>query len=108
MVHFNRHPRLQGSAELPATALPMLEKVVRTLEAHPGLQLVLEGHADKREVQPHDLSSQRAACVKKWLRDNGVRCTVGVLPCGGACPVATNLTAQGRRHNRRIELQIRT
>jgi len=96
-----------NSAELPPNAPPMLEKVVRTLQAHPTLRLVLEGHADAWELQQHELSSQRASTIKRWLRDNGARCTVDLMPCGGRCPVATNLTAQGRRHNRRIELQIR-
>ena len=97
----------EHSADLPANALTMLEKVVRTLDAHPSLALHIEGHADSREPQPQELSGQRAAAVKKWLRDNGARCSIGVVPCGRMCPVAPNLTAQGRRHNRRIELQIR-
>lgn len=96
-----------GSAELPPSAPPMLEKVVRTLEAIEGLDLVLEGHCDVSEANPADLSGRRAACVKRWLAANGCNVKVGTVAVGHACPVATNLTYQGRRHNRRVEIQIR-
>jgi len=96
-----------GSAALPATLETVLEKVARTLQAHPDLDLVLEGHADAHEGQPLELSKARAMVIKKWLMDHGAKCKLRVLPCGAAYPVASNLTAQGRRHNRRVEVQIR-
>ena len=97
-----------GSAELPINAPPLLEKVARTLEAHTELDLVLEGHADSKEEMAAELSSQRAGAIKKFLAANGVPAArLGVMAVGGACPIATNLTPQGRRHNRRVEMQIR-
>ena len=98
---------MPGSAELLPTAPPMLEKVVRTLEEHCGLDLMLEGHADNQEERPSDLSGRRAVSVKRWLAANGCSAKVGVTAVGAACPVAPNLTYQGRRNNRRVELQIR-
>lgn len=96
-----------GSSELPAKAAPLLEKVAATLGAHPGIDLLIEGHCDKREGEPTETSRRRAAAVKKWLASHGVRCAISVQPCGGGHPVATNLTAAGRRHNRRVEMQLR-
>ena len=98
-----------GSGELPINAPPLLEKVARTLEAHAELDLVLEGHADAHEAASAELSNKRAGSVKRFLAANGIPASrLGVVAVGGACPVATNLTPQGRRHNRRVEMQIRT
>jgi outer membrane protein OmpA-like peptidoglycan-associated protein len=97
-----------GSTDLPSVAPPMLDKVKNTLDAHADLDLVLEGHTDSREPQPTELSGRRAVSVKKFLVAAGVAANrLNVVAVGGACPVATNLTAQGRRHNRRVEIQIR-
>ena len=38
----------------------------------------------------------------------GVRCHLHTAAMGTDCPLAPNLTAQGRTHNRRVELQLRT
>ena len=97
------------SHELPINAPGMLEKVAHTLAAHAELDLMLEGHCDATEgPQPTELSGRRAASVKKFLIANGVAASrLGVVACGAACPVATNGTRQGRRHNRRVEMQIR-
>ena len=99
-----------NSSELPPSAPPMLEKVVNTLAAIPGLDLVLEGHCDAQEEGAMELSARRAASVKRWLADNGLGGTkvkVGTVAVGRACPVSSNLTYQGRRNNRRVEIQIR-
>jgi len=96
-----------GTAAVPSKAEPMLLKVARMLQDNPELELMLEGHADAREDHPIELSRARAVAIRKWLVAQGVTCALGVLPCGAAYPVASNLTAQGRRHNRRAEVQIR-
>uniref|UniRef100_A0A7S3F4K3 OmpA-like domain-containing protein n=1 Tax=Haptolina ericina TaxID=156174 RepID=A0A7S3F4K3_9EUKA len=104
-------PRALGfgaeEVSLPAAGQPLLEKVVETLRQHPSLDIVVEGHADKTEARAETLSARRADAVKRWLVAHGARCNVTTVGFGTACPVATNLTFQGRRHNRRVELQIR-
>ena len=96
-----------GVAELPPGAGLLLEKVVRTLEAHPGIGLVVEGHADATEAAPSRLGLRRAGAVQRWLKAHGASCTVATVAVGAACPIASNMTGQGRRHNRRVEIQIR-
>ena len=71
---------------------------------------MLEGHCDAQEEGAMELSARRAASVKRWLADNGLGGTkvkVGTVAVGRACPVSSNLTYQGRRNNRRVEIQIR-
>ena len=92
---------------LMTTDGPRHYQVARMLQDNPELELMLEGHADAREDHPIELSRARAVAIRKWLVAQGVTCALGVLPCGAAYPVASNLTAQGRRHNRRAEVQIR-
>jgi outer membrane protein OmpA-like peptidoglycan-associated protein len=96
-----------SSFSLPESAEPMLEKVLKTLEVHADLGIVLEGHCDASESQATELSGKRAAAVKRWLTERGCRARIGLVPVGRACPVATNGTWQGRRNNRRVEIQIR-
>ena len=68
---------------------------------------MLEGHADAREAPATELSGRRAKAVKAWLTANGCTARIGTVAVGRACPVATNGTFQGRRNNRRVEIQIR-
>ena len=54
------------------------------------------------------LCAARAAAVKRsLLLSHGVRCHLHTAAMGTDCPLAPNLTAQGRTHNRRVELQLR-
>jgi outer membrane protein OmpA-like peptidoglycan-associated protein len=86
----------------------LLAKVARTLEQNPAFDLLIEGHADPSERDAPKLCAARAAAVKKALLAHGVRCGLLTASMGADCPVAPNSTAQGRKHNRRVELQLRT
>ena len=86
----------------------LLEKVAATLEAHPSIDLLIEGHADSHEAHRAEaLSTRRAEAIKKWLQARGARCTLTTASFGTSCPMASNLTWQGRKHNRRVEIQLR-
>jgi len=99
----------EGEGEqLDARTEQMLAKVVSTLAAHPGVGLMLEGHADSSEPHAISLGLRRAQAVQRWLRANGTKVFLATTSAGAACPIAPNSTAQGRRHNRRIELHLRT
>ena len=96
-----------GEAKLGPETVPLLAKVARSLEDNPAFDLLIEGHADASERDAARLSAARAAAVKRSLLSHGVRCQIKTAAMGTDCPVAPNLTAQGRKHNRRAELQLR-
>lgn len=107
-LHGLRFP--SGSADLPAEAGPLLEKVVETVSSIPGAVLVVEGHTDSqgRPETNQDLSIRRAAAVRDYVADR-----IGMAPerittigYGAVRPVASNDDETGRALNRRIEITI--
>jgi flagellar motor protein MotB len=96
-----------GEAKLGPETVPLLAKVARSLEDNPSFDLLIEGHADASECDAARLCAARAAAVKRSLLSHGVRCHLHTAAMGTDCPLAPNLTAQGRTHNRRVELQLR-
>ncbi len=87
--------------------------IMRTLDANPGRQperIDLRGHASSEggEVYNRSLSQGRADAVRLLLESmpelRGVKVTAAGL--GEADPIADNESADGRRRNRRVEIQI--
>ncbi len=88
--------------------VPVLEQAKRILEEDSGVDFVVSGHTDSTgpEVYNQGLSERRAASVKNWLVSNGVSAkrlqTVGY---GETRSKYDNSTREGRKLNRRVELQ---
>jgi OOP family OmpA-OmpF porin len=88
--------------------VPVLEQAKMILEEDSSVNFVVAGHTDSTgpEVYNQGLSERRAASVKNWLVKNGVSAdrleTVGY---GEAKPKYDNSTREGRKLNRRVELQ---
>lgn len=95
------------SADLDGPARAALDAVLVWLEAHPGVTLRAEGHADNTGLDTRNLplSTQRAEAVADYLRDRGAG-TVPVVGHGALKPAVPNLTAEGRRLNRRVEILV--
>ena len=73
-----------------------------------GTDFVLSGHTDSSgpEAYNQGLSERRAASVKKWLTDNGVAASrLEAVGFGETRPKYNNETREGRKLNRRVELQ---
>ncbi|WP_224362456.1 OmpA family protein [Hyalangium versicolor] len=91
-------------------SFPVLDEVSQTLKAHPEIQRILiEGHTDSRASDEYnlDLSNRRAASVRTYLEESGVKperlCSEGF---GLSRPVEENDTSMGRALNRRVEFTI--
>jgi outer membrane protein OmpA-like peptidoglycan-associated protein len=98
-----------GSSTLKPGAREKLAKVSGILLAHPGLTLQIEGHTDSVGSDEFNqrLSEQRAGSVREFLADQGVEeSTMTARGFGKTEPVATNETAEGRQHNRRVEIVV--
>ena len=88
----------------------LLDQIVGVLRARSDISLVsIEGHTDSRGSDSHnmDLSTRRAASVRRYLVDHGIQADrLLSLGYGEERPVASNDTADGRADNRRVEFLI--
>lgn len=97
-----------GKASLAGASSTELNKVLRTLQSHPALEVEIQGFTDSRGSKAFNtkLSQQRADEVKRWLTDRGIDAArISTKGYGPASPVADNGTAAGRAQNRRIEFK---
>lgn len=106
----------RGSAEIKTESFPVLESVSKILKGLDNVFIEVKGHTDNVPIVNHprfrdnyELSYYRADAVAKQLR------ILGPLPdnlfeitaCGPNQPLSTNLTEEGRRENRRVEIFVR-
>ena len=87
----------------------MLGKVADNLMNYPDSTVTVVGHTDNTGAAAYnqDLSQRRADAVANVLRDAGVRASrLIAYGRGESQPIATNLTAEGRAQNRRVEIHI--
>jgi PiT family inorganic phosphate transporter len=96
-----------GRAELDTRAKEDVGRLVAFAHDHPSERIGLLGFADDvgQETQNLAVSRERAEAVATALRDGGVVPAV-VDAFGEALPVASNRSAAGREHNRRVEAWV--
>lgn len=98
------------SAIVSMTSRGDLGALARNLRDYPNSTVEVIGHTDDQGDASYNLSlsRRRAAAVAAVLFDNGVSPSrVVTIGMGEDRPVATNLTAEGRQQNRRVEIVIR-
>ena len=80
------------------------------IKSHPGLPIVIEGHTDSVGTAASNqvLSERRAKSVQEWLTAKGAVPAdhITTKGYGPGKPAASNLTEEGRRKNRRVEIRI--
>ena len=87
-----------------------LRVLAESLRRYPDTRIEVVGHTDSTGSAAYNqgLSERRAASVAGVLRGEGVRADrITSYGQGESQPVATNLTAEGRAQNRRVEIIIR-
>jgi outer membrane protein OmpA-like peptidoglycan-associated protein len=98
-----------GKYALSADAQLKLAKLSGIIQAHPGLNLAIEGYTDTTGTADFNLklSQQRADVVRTFLIAQGLSPdTITSKGLGEANPVADNSTAAGRKLNRRVEIIV--
>ena len=86
-----------------------LAKLSGIIQAHPGLNLAIEGYTDTTGTPDYNLklSQQRADTVRDFLVSQGLSADIITAKgLGQADPVADNGTAAGRKQNRRVEIIV--
>ncbi|HEX9287903.1 MAG TPA: OmpA family protein [Anaeromyxobacteraceae bacterium] len=96
-----------GDAAVQERSHGLLDDVVAVIKAHPEIKLVrVEGHSDNSgdAAVNRKLSRKRANAVRSYLVEKGIDPQRLVAKgFGPDRPVTTNLTAAGRRRNRRVD-----
>ena len=99
-----------GSAQLGEGSYPSLRALAEYLEANPNRRVALVGHTDAEGSLDGNitLSRRRAGSVLERLVSdyNTRRAQLDAQGMGYLAPVASNLTAEGREANRRVEVII--
>lgn len=88
--------------------IPVLEQVKMILQEDATTDFVLSGHTDSTGPEEYNqgLSERRAASVSEWLVNNGVAASrLKAVGYGETSPKYDNATKEGRKLNRRVELQ---
>jgi outer membrane protein OmpA-like peptidoglycan-associated protein len=86
-----------------------LESIVNLLEMNPTYKLSLQGHTDAVGTEAYNvgLSKNRVNAVRDFLVMNGIAAErIIIKHHGEGKPVATNDNADGRKSNRRVDVEI--
>jgi outer membrane protein OmpA-like peptidoglycan-associated protein len=98
------------SAAVEPRSRAQLRVLAESLNRYPETRIEVAGHTDSTGSAAYNqgLSERRAAAVAAVLRGEGVRGDrIISYGLGETQPVATNLTAEGRAQNRRVDIIIR-
>jgi outer membrane protein OmpA-like peptidoglycan-associated protein len=99
-----------GRTEISLNSKPYLDMLSKMLVKYPKLQIEVAGHTDNigRDDFNQTLSDGRAAAVKAYLISQApeLKERLSSKGYGEAAPKADNRTAEGRKYNRRTELQV--
>ena len=99
-----------ASASLTGSLQSDLRSLAYNLQEYPDTTVDVIGHTDNEGSAAYnqDLSARRASSVAGVLTANGVaKSRVRAYGRGEDAPIASNLTAEGRAQNRRVEIVIR-
>ena len=101
-VHFET-----GLSNLTEDSEAELADLQKILEVNPAWNIRVEGYTDNQgdSEANRKLSEDRATAVLNWLTNHGIdRSRLSSRGYGGAFPVTSNSTDEGREKNRRVEV----
>jgi outer membrane protein OmpA-like peptidoglycan-associated protein len=96
-------------ADIKPDAQTNLKNLAESLQRNAETNILIIGHTDNTGTGEYniDLSVHRAASVKDYLKENGIKgYRLNIDGRGQTEPIADNNTASGRAQNRRVEIVI--
>jgi outer membrane protein OmpA-like peptidoglycan-associated protein len=99
----------QSKFDLLPSSFPELDRVADLLRQNPTLEILLEGHTDNQGDFNLNLklSEERVRAVKTYLESKGIEARrVQTKGWGATRPIASNVTEETRRRNRRVEFTV--
>ncbi len=106
----------RGSADLKPESFPVIDSVSKVLEELTDVFVEIKGHTDNTPIvnnpryrDNYDLSYARADQVmRKMISLSSLSPEMfEITACGPSQPISTNLTEEGRKENRRVEVFVR-
>jgi len=98
-----------ASAELTQPSKTILDDIFALVESRPDAKLRIVGHTDSQGEADKNarLSYARAEACQNYLLEKGLTVErVSAAGFGELQPIASNLTEEGRRENRRVEFEL--
>ena len=98
-----------NSPDIEPASHAALDEVVKALQDNRGFRVELEGHSSSEGMDEHNqtLSEQRARSVLQYLVSHGVSADrLGSKGFSSSRPIESNVTAEGREANRRVEFIV--
>ena len=98
-----------NSYDLSVKSIPALEQIVELLVQHSKAGIVVKGYTDANGNNKYNkkLSKLRANFVKRYIVNQGIESSrIKILGMGETNPIASNNTEEGRRRNRRAEVEF--
>lgn len=96
-------------AQIKKEAMPYVNPLVSYLKDNPTRRAWIEGHTDSVGSSAYnmELSTRRAEAVRDVLVTSGIDAKrIAAKGVGETKPIATNDTAEGRKMNRRVEIDV--
>ncbi|MDO6473714.1 OmpA family protein [Maribacter sp. 1_MG-2023] len=98
-----------GKSSIKAESTAVMVDIIGILKEYPNSKFTVEGHTDSvgSEKLNQSLSESRALSVKEFLVNQGIEeFRLSAVGYGEEKPIATNNTSNGRRANRRVEINL--
>lgn len=97
------------SNQLPQETLETLNRIIDLIAGHPVSTITINGYTDSHGDKLYNvmLSAERANRVKNYLVQRGVPASkIKVHGLGPENPIESNATLEGRKKNRRVEIEL--
>jgi general secretion pathway protein A len=104
IIYFNHN-----SNDLPEKTYRTLDRIASALQENQGMEISVKGYTDSSGSLSYNVSISkfRANIIKTYLAGKGINpARITALGLGPENPVASNETAEGRRQNRRVEIEF--
>ncbi len=98
-----------GKSDLKEGAKKNLAEMAGIMKKYPENVLTIKGYTDNTgSTSVNDsLSKKRAESVKTYLSASGMpQATISTVGMGAQNPIAENTTVEGRKQNRRVEIEV--
>ncbi|MEO1487158.1 MAG: DUF5723 family protein [Bacteroidota bacterium] len=98
-----------GKASIQSESTATMVDILQILNEYPSAQFTVEGHTDSvgSKTTNQKLSEARANAVRDFLIDKGIVADrLTAIGYGEEKPIASNASKQGRKQNRRVEINL--